>query len=437
MKLDFEKWLIEQNISEDAKGIFEESIRCYKNSAYRASLLFSFLGLQIILKDRIQNANRAECYEEAEWQQRQKELRDYEIWEIKLTNLMHGKKPPFKMTEDLKRQYTYWKDRRNDCAHSKGNLISYPHVENFWLFLQSNLSKFVINGGLQSVLQDVSIYLNSSLTPAHADIRPLIQKIRFALEREEYIDFLSEFYSSVVYQEAFGYVIKNPKIIKLWEALFSLEDRQDILVKFLLETEKLPFTIKVIRTKPEIIKYFKDKTKFVRYLWKEEFKRSNDYLIFIELLRNNIIPEGEILELYHHMFNNVESTSFELDESNIDFYGIEVIQDVDIYLLKSNGFFEEFYNQAIKAGKITGYFEWGNRNKELFLFYLKHFNMDEEIVLRLNRVLDMSYSPKKLKEMLYSFYRKNPDVQEKHAKVCDETGVPLMMQFSKKVEIDN
>ena len=345
---------------------------------------------------------------------------------------MLARKTPFKMTEDLKRQYIYWKDRRNDCAHSKGNLISYPHVENFWLFLQSNLSKFVINGGLQSILQDISIYLNSSLTPAHADVTPIAQKIASSLEQEEYIDFLNEFFSLNDHKEVF--IITTPKIIKLWDSLFSIEERRDILINFLLEHDKLAFTIKFIRTKPETIKYFRDKPRFIRYMWKEKFQRGNDYLIFVELMRNSLIKEDEIMELYNHMFDNIDAASFEIDKSVIDLYGIPVITDIDIYLLKNLGFFEEFYNQTIKKKKIIRDYHWGNRNKELFLFYLKHFSIDKEIVLILNRILVKPYPPKRLKDLLYNFYQENADVQEKHAKVCIENDVPLMNLFKKKEE---
>lgn len=51
MKLKFEEWLVEQEIDKDTEvnDLFLEGITCYKASAYRAALLFSFLGFQTVI----------------------------------------------------------------------------------------------------------------------------------------------------------------------------------------------------------------------------------------------------------------------------------------------------------------------------------------------------------------------------------------------------
>ncbi|MGN2663036.1 hypothetical protein [Bacillus altitudinis] len=64
MKLEIEQWLDQQNFNEDINSLFEESITCYKASAYRASFLFSFLGFQSVIKERILKAEMPKNYNE-------------------------------------------------------------------------------------------------------------------------------------------------------------------------------------------------------------------------------------------------------------------------------------------------------------------------------------------------------------------------------------
>ena len=56
MNLKIEKWIIDQKLSKKVTPLFDEAIKSYKASAYKAALLFSYLGFMTILKERIINA---------------------------------------------------------------------------------------------------------------------------------------------------------------------------------------------------------------------------------------------------------------------------------------------------------------------------------------------------------------------------------------------
>ncbi|MFC7358629.1 hypothetical protein ACFQO1_13110, partial [Jejudonia soesokkakensis] len=60
MKLPMEKWLDEQDVSEQAKSTFQEAMICYKAGAYRAAYLFSYLFFMLVVRDRILQANYSE-----------------------------------------------------------------------------------------------------------------------------------------------------------------------------------------------------------------------------------------------------------------------------------------------------------------------------------------------------------------------------------------
>lgn len=83
-----------------------------------------------------------------------KNLRKEEKWDEEVNECVKKNDPNkviFNISDDLRNQYLYWKNRRNDCAHFKKNIIDYFHVESFWLFLQSNLVKFAVNGSKEQL----------------------------------------------------------------------------------------------------------------------------------------------------------------------------------------------------------------------------------------------------------------------------------------------
>jgi hypothetical protein len=51
--------------------------------------------------------------------------------------------PIFAIDQELRDQVKFWKDRRNDCAHSKQNQIIAAHCEAFYAFVRSTLNRFI------------------------------------------------------------------------------------------------------------------------------------------------------------------------------------------------------------------------------------------------------------------------------------------------------
>jgi hypothetical protein len=147
MRIEFDDWLSSQKISATAEGLFKESIVCYKASAYRAALLLSYVGLQTIIKDRLLSANCPSSIPAGQWAGIIRNLTDDDRWDSQVYGAIQMKSPAsiFGISDDLRNQITYWRNRRNDCAHSKQNEINFPHVETFWLFIKSNLAKLVVN----------------------------------------------------------------------------------------------------------------------------------------------------------------------------------------------------------------------------------------------------------------------------------------------------
>ncbi|HEV7785046.1 MAG TPA: hypothetical protein VGQ28_06890, partial [Thermoanaerobaculia bacterium] len=143
MNIPFRAWLLEQGIDTHSQSLFNEALLCYQVSAYRAALVFSYLGFLRILVQRLITAHPPESFPKAMWDALQKRIRDDNSWEGATFEAATRSQPDsiFLVDDDIRQQLQYWRGRRNDAAHSKGNEISYAHVESLWLFIRSNLGK--------------------------------------------------------------------------------------------------------------------------------------------------------------------------------------------------------------------------------------------------------------------------------------------------------
>ncbi|MFD4820919.1 hypothetical protein ACFY5J_19515 [Peribacillus butanolivorans] len=130
----------------------------------------------------------------------------------------------------------FWENRRNDCAHAKGNIISYPHVESFWLFLQSNLPKFVVNGGREFILQGIKNHFDPTRTPVGTTIYPIINKIKTSIDIVDYKEFLQKLMDfSKDYDSKHYSLIMNDNLANMWPSLFQLPEVYcDVLVDILI-----------------------------------------------------------------------------------------------------------------------------------------------------------------------------------------------------------
>ncbi|NJM79038.1 MAG: hypothetical protein HC854_04260, partial [Flavobacterium sp.] len=75
---------IEQKITKlsiDSKSLFDESLLCYKIKAFRASLLFSYLGFLTIIKEIIISSKKPELIEQSRWDKIIFDLNIEDKWE--------------------------------------------------------------------------------------------------------------------------------------------------------------------------------------------------------------------------------------------------------------------------------------------------------------------------------------------------------------------
>ena len=165
MKLLIEDWS-QRNLTENAVDLMEEAVMCYKIGAYRSAYLMSYLAFKTTIRERVLNAPKPDGIDDSCWRnQILVPLDNDNKWEEALNNIVIAAKDEgkgvgavFKYTnyERIRNRYEFWKNVRNSCAHAKDEHITSSTVEQFWNYMQDDLSEFYVLGGKQYLL-DLSL----------------------------------------------------------------------------------------------------------------------------------------------------------------------------------------------------------------------------------------------------------------------------------------
>lgn len=398
MFLDFEKWIYKQSIPQESLDTFLEAIICYKFGAYKASLLFSYIGFQLIVKDRILNSNRPQLFPEHKWMQIHNNLRNDDKWDPAIFEAIQIKtnEEIFHISEDLRDQVKYWKNRRNDCAHSKSNIINASQVESFWFFIKSNLSKFIVIGGKDELLNKVKDHFDISKTPPNQDIGYIVKNIPSTVDIQDYeqflndlLDFIRKFDDSLYSRNFTKDIIVIEKIISL-----SFPELTHAISNILKGKDDLLLTY--LRKYPHHVVIFSEDKTFIRGIWYDKLfgldTIKEDFSIYCSILKNDLIPEEQMNESFEHIIRNGLLCNTPCDD--------------DFIFLKNIKFFDKFKEIAFIENKISQ-FEWSKKNVNFIIYYLSQFEMDEKIAESIYSTFNVENFPFKLAQSLELFLNSN------------------------------
>jgi hypothetical protein len=377
MKLSIETWLEGQRLPSAASPLLTDAVICYKNGAYRASLIMSYLGFLSIIKDRIMTGTKPGMLPQHKWDDKLTGLRDENTWEAEINSALQKKEittgsgasrvrtedPFFPISEGLRQQLTYWKDRRNDCAHNKDNIIISAHVEAFWTFIISNLPKMTIEGGKGTLLNRLSSYYDRNQTPAGTPLTPIVTSIHTSIEVSELPIFWNDAFA--VIDSTYDFFNSNQNQF-IAETLKLSDDivKQSLLTFLKAEKHKL---LGHIDENPGIIQLLDYTPQEIRQLWKTEIRQRNNFLkIYASLLRNSLIPDAEINEANEFFSTKMQYTNDALDRD----------------ILSQNGFDKWLY-QKLFIEPDRSYFKFWeilNENATVYRQYIEFSSIDKPIV---------------------------------------------------------
>jgi len=416
MKLPIEQWTSEKRFSKKVNKLIQEAVICYKHGAYRASLLFSYLGFITFLKETIIKGKKPDSIPQGRWDNIQNELQDDDKWEKKVfEELTNSSTPVFNIKEDIRQQIKYWKDRRNDCAHYKNNEIESHHVESFWSFLTSNLSKITIEGGKANLTLRFIDHFDATKTPPNTDFTFLIKEIEHAVDLNEFEQFIIDLENAI---DPIGFFDKD--IQKIYNKILEICPSQYV--------EILNKKLKNSNLDIELIASFPDKINFINYnqtelreLWKKRVvHRHNDRYIFeiyAALLRNNLIPIGEQDEALLQLFDKYEQTRH------------HVPADLTIKAAIANAKFGDIIYTKVFEDNQLGSFMWVNSKCDLIAFYIENYNLKKEAVQKLCEMFEYSNYSWWLRDSIIRVFENNNQVKTKFHEIALQNRYTIPTDF--------
>ncbi|PWK14255.1 hypothetical protein [Tumebacillus permanentifrigoris] len=422
MRHYFEEWLDKIDVSESAKNIMNEAIVCYKASAYKSSLLFSYVGFQTIVRDRILYSQVPNGIQDGQWRDIHRKLRNDDIWDKYLFDLIQDKNSLiFSLAEDIQTQIRYWKDRRNDCAHGKNNLIDYSHVESFWHFIRSNLDRFVVSGSRKSILERIRTHFDVTLTAPGKECT-FIHLIPRAVDEIELTSFLEEIHDILEELDGTYTLFTNKHYMDFWVSLFKLGDTKlnKSLVEMMKNNDDLLRVI--IETRPESLLYFAIDPIFIRNLWYEKMYKSFSILsssILSNLLRNSLIPFEEIDEAFVQYLHKSDD---------------DIPNENELVILVDNGYFDVIKREVFqKKFPLLKFERLAKKLKRKIIQYIIKNKLDDVVVGALCKLIDANkegYS--ELIEALRIFFEQNNEKRDEFLRVCNRSGFIPPFSINKK-----
>ncbi|HBD26837.1 hypothetical protein [Flavobacterium sp.] len=418
MKLQIEIWSEERKFSKNANVLLNESVISFKNSAYRSSLLFSYLFFLTLLKEIIIKSTKPVAIPQGRWDNIIAKLQSDETWEKAVyEEIINNSSPIFNINDDIRQQFKYWKDRRNDCAHFKDNNIEPHHTESYWSFITSNFSKITIEGGQESLINKLIRHYDPTFTPPDANVEYLVKEIEFSIDKANLQFFWKEMIERLDEWGLLFYSESN--ISKLLKKIFEVcsEETKESLAHY-LKTEEYGYDTRFIYIYPELIHYFEYSPSEVREIWRKKVLRneSSAYSIYATLLRNQLIPTSEINESINYIFEKISNYKPNDEQTHL--------------ALAGNGFGELIFEVAFKQKRLGDWFNWVNPRADLIAYYIEKYPLKDETV----EIICEMYTRDKysfwLSERLVRIFKENNTKKSEFHSIATKNGnvIPTELQ---------
>lgn len=418
MRLPIENWIQEKGYTTNVRKLFNESVTCYRNGAYRASLIFSYIGFLTIIKETLIKAKRPSAFAESEWNSIIHNINKDDLWEKEVYEaLIRTSKPIFPLNDDLRNQLKYWKDRRNDCAHFKNNEIESHHTESFWSFIKSNVPKMTVEGGMETLLNKFEIHFDETKTPPNSDYTHLVKEIESSVLKTELQDFFKKLKARIAGRWGWHF---NSDVINVYCKILdtSSSNIQESLLEFLKEEDRDLKFLDVFPNKVNQMNYLPTE---IRNLWKVRINANknicNPFSIYCGLLINSMIPKEEIEEANRELFYGFSQTNS---------YKFPDEKDIDVLI--ANNFFDAVFNIAIKEEGLKNY-KWVNNKCDLIALFVQNYPLNVETVKSIYEMADSSYPSQWLVRELKNLFSNQPDLKKDFNDIATTNGIRIPYDF--------
>ncbi|MEN3134654.1 hypothetical protein [Bacillus albus] len=430
MKLEIEKFISEMEFPEAAMSFIEEGILCYKVGAYRSSYIMSYLFFLNVVKYRVlESSHTPNGITDNEWKAKKGQISNEDTWENKVFDLINEGEAYsryFKISKSRIAQMEYWRALRNDCVHSKDNLIAGAHVESFWLFVQSILPKLVINGSKDFLLNELEDYFDNVYFNNPEKVQDIVRMIPHIAENNNISELFGEIHDHFKGNRNYRLGDPSGKAHEFWKTINSSENLliSNNFNKFLTHDNEI--FEKFIMLFPErFLKCHAENRSIISHFINNPlpdwlvFDYPNAVSLLCTCIRNGLLDSKKSKKLVSCV--------------NCDLKGL---REEEIMLLKSHGFFDdikEYMMRDLHNGNAFSYTKINGQSVELayFVKYCLMTDGDGERFTTLlnNTLVDLKNSSvfRELEEVL----TQNPDILEYIKGVIRNEGQELCEFFTR------
>ncbi|WZL81841.1 hypothetical protein QBE53_01705 [Vallitaleaceae bacterium 9-2] len=308
MKLLIEEWA-ENNLNDNAFEMMKEAVMCYKIGVYRAAYLMSYLAFKLTIRERLLSSNsKPDSISEASWNDEViSVLRNDDKWEDCINKMVNtapdnnktclGKIFKFSNREKVKNNYETWKYIRHSCAHGKEENISSATVEQFWNYMQNDLSEYYLLGGEKYLADELYRTYKYFYSLKQMHLNNLLKDISSVYKGDAKKCF------NTLYTKEKTCLTTKQNNVEFWHVVFSYPDENisDGFIDLLYEHDE----------------YFLDW--YIKYP-KLLYIMISRYKTFIQERLAQILEKGYYIEQYQ--FWNILCDILQIDNNLIDLYKI-------------------------------------------------------------------------------------------------------------------
>ena len=417
---DFQK-LLENNkgsFTEDELGLFYDSVRCFHAGIFRPSYILAYQGMMIYFKRLIVNANMPIGYDATKWAKMQKGLKDDKEWEGEVNNAIRKQPDPkatppepaiLCMADSLRKDFDFWRNRRNDCAHYKEYFINDSHVLSFYSFLTQYLLKISVEGGMMTLLNEFKDACDPDKTSPKESLQPLIDKILTMVSPKEMDDFFASLDGAMGYRFNGRYEKTLADIIR-----GGNEELKGYAVKYARSDRRTKKEL--INSYPDLVGHLVEKSEAREFWMKFLSSVRNRVAVLARMIMVGLVDPSEqdeaIRKVIDHSFDNNE--------------GMGDVSDEEMLVLKSAGFFDalkdEYFNSDYTSRNA---YRCGKTKYDFFYGYMLHLPVDKEWIEVLVDIFSQPEYPTVWRDMYKEYFLEKDEYKEKFDKVVKDYGIKV------------
>lgn len=412
---------IESNMgcfTDDELGLFNDSVRCFHAAIYRPAYILAYQGMMIYFRRMIQNAKIPSGFDPTKWKVMQLNLTKDKEWEEEVNNAIRKQAnakatppeiPVLCMAESLRKDFDFWRNRRNDCAHYKEYVINDSHVLSFYSFLTQYLLKISVEGGMMTLLNEFKDACDTTKTSPRSSLQPLVDKILSMVNPDEMDDFFDNLDGAMGYSFDGRYEQTLSSIIK-----GGNEELKKYLIKFVRANNSVKTNL--INSCPDLVGHLVEKSE-VREYWMKYLKGSrNRVAVLAHMMMIGMIEPSEKDEAIRRILN------YCYDNND----GMGEVSDEELLALKGNGFYdilkEEYFNNNYTCSHAK---DCGKNRYNFFLGFVYHLPVDKEWVSTIVDIFSEADYPTVWLNIFKERFLGNDEYKAKFDKVVSENGIGL------------